>query len=628
MAAGHLIAPGTPLPRSVRFATGAAPFSLLVFLILLCHAGFLAVYVLVGLALVAGAVLRGASVTPALTAVPWYLRIVFAGAGVVYLVNALAPEIQADAVGYHLRLVSEYVRLHAFSDRAGFFDFMPQGMEMVFVPAFAVGAGSAAKLVHFAFLLASVGLIREIGREAGLSDVKTCAAAAIFFLAPVCGVDGTSAYTDAGLVCACCAVVYLLIRWERERSFALLACAALNAAFCFAIKPTFGWVAVAALAVVRFRPVFAGLVLLFSAPWLVRIVGLAGVLTPELRQRLAMTYGAFRPSFSWHGAWLDYTVFGGNQGAFGPAFLLLPLGLLAMRTRWGRVLCCAGFVLAVPFLANTGARFLMPAMSVGTLAIVSVLPAPAAVALVAVQIAGCFYDFRYDWRLRDIPWPAALRIVPERTYLRSKIPEFGIVDAIARAVPAGSKIFACSALPEAYIPREVLTYWHSRLGLRLTDALEFASVSHGTPARLVSWRWRKSPGSAIRLTALSEVRVSSGYAWRMYRPGESVMLAAPAGLRAADFLIWPGDQARLRTEVLEGSGEWRGVDGSGERFLYDIDLRLDAAAFVRRSGYRYVVIPVADDAFAGIGSDMLRHAEAWGIEVVGRWDGLYLFRIQ
>jgi hypothetical protein len=59
-----------------------------------------------------------------------------------------------------------------------------------------------------------------------------------------------------------------------------------------------------------------------------------------------------------------------------------------------------------------------------------------------------------------------------------------------------------------------------------------------------------------------------------------------------------------------------------------MDIRADAAASVRRSGYGYLVMPVADDAFAPMGSDMLRHAEAWRVEVVGRSGNLYLFRIQ
>ncbi len=625
-ATGQLIAPGTPLPRVVRFVTGATAFSLLVFLTLLCRAGYLGVYLAIAAALAIPAWRTQAKVTAVLPSVPWFFRMMFAGAGVAYLVNALAPEIQADAAGYHLRLVSDYVRLHAFSHRVGFFDALPQGMEMLFVPAFAVGAGSAAKLVHFAFLLATIPLIREIAHEAGLANVNGCAAAAFFFLAPVCAVDGTSAYTDIGLVCACCALVYLLQRWQGERSFALLVCAALNAAFCYAVKPNFGWVALAAFACLRFNAAFAGMVLLFSAPWLARSLRLRDVVTPELVKDLSMNYSAFRPSFAWHSAWLDYTVRGGNQGFFGPVFLLLPLALLAMPTKRGRILCMAACMLAVPFLANTGARFLMPSMAVASVALASVMPVPLAIGLVAVQALGAIYD-RRDWRLPDVPVRAALRMIPEHEYLAARIGDFGIVDEIARAVPAGAKVFSCAALPEAYVEREVLGFWDSKLAQRMTDALHFAWVSHGTSAQLISWRWRESPGAAMRITALSELRGSSGNGWRVYKAGESMHSGAAEGLRGADFLVWPEDSGRVRAEVLSRSGEWCNVDGSASRFSYPIDLRADAAASIRRSGYAYLVMPVADDAFAAIGTDMLRDAKAWGVDLVGRSGNLYLFRI-
>jgi hypothetical protein len=626
LATGQLITPATPLPRAVRFVTGATAFSLVVFLALLCHAGYLCVYLAIAAALAILAWRTQANVTVELPPVPWFFRVVFAGAGVAYLVNALAPEIQADAAGYHLRLVSDYVRLHAFSHRVGFFDALPQGMEMLFVPAFAVGAGSAAKLVHFAFLLATIPLIREIAREAGLANVNGCAAAAFFFLAPVCAVDGTSAYTDIGLVCACCALVYLLQRWERERSFALLFCAALNAAFCYAVKPNFGWVALAAFACVRFNAAFAGMVLLFSAPWLVRSLRLRDVVTAELLKELSRNYSAFRPSFAWHSAWLDYTVLGGNQGFFGPVFLLLPLALLAMRTKRGRILCLAACMLAVPFLVNTGARFLMPSMAVASVALASVLPVPVAMGLVAVQAVGAIDD-RRDWRLADVPMSAALRIIPEHEYLAARIGDFGMVDEIARAVPAGEKVFSCVGLPEAYVEREVLGFWDSKLAQRMTDALRFALLSHGTSAQLISWRWRESPGAAMRITALSELRGSSGNGWRVYKAGESMRLWAPSGLRGADFLVWPGDSGRVRADVLARSGEWCNVGGSAERFRYPIDVRADAAASIRRSGYAYVVMPEAGDAFAALGCDMLRDAKAWGVELVGRSGNLYLFRI-
>jgi hypothetical protein len=161
----------------------------------------------------------------------------------------------------------------------------------------------------------------------------------------------------------------------------------------------------------------------------------------------------------------------------------------------------------------------------------------------------------------------------------------------------------------------------------MTDALQFALASHGTSAQLISWRWRESPGTTMRITVLSEVRGSLGNGWRAYKAGESVRLGVEAGLRRADFLAWPGDSGRVRAEVLSRSGEWCNVDGSAVRFSYPIDLRADATASIRRSGYGYLVMPVADDAFAAIGSDMLRDAKAWGVELVGRSGNLYVFKL-
>jgi hypothetical protein len=266
-------------------------------------------------------------------------------------------------------------------------------------------------------------------------------------------------------------------------------------------------------------------------------------------------------------------------------------------------------------------------MAIGAVALASVVSAPVAIGLVGVQAIGAVYD-RRDWRLADVPVRAALRITPEHRYLAARIGDFGMVDEIARAVPAAAKVFSCVGLPEAYVEREVSGFWDSKLAQRMTDALHFALVSHGTAAQLISWRWRESPGNAMRITALSEVRGSAGNGWRVYRPGESLRLGAASGLRGADFLVWPADSGRVRAEVLSRSGEWCNVDASGEQFSYPIDLRADATASIRRSGYAYLVIPVADDAFAVIGSDMLRHAAAWGVEVAGRSGNLYLFRIQ
>jgi hypothetical protein len=667
MAAGNLMAPNTPLPVAVRYCTGAAICSQIVFLLLACHAGYWPVYAALSIGLTVLARFAHppvAAADPRLPRMPLFFRMVMIVFGVCYLINALAPEIQADATGYHLRLVSDYVRHHTFTAKSGFYDVLPQGMEMLFVPAFAIGGGSAAKLLHFTFLIAAIPLIRELAREAGLNNSGACAAAAIFFLAPVCAVDGTAAYTDLGLVCACCSVLILLIRWNRRRIPILMVCAAINAAFCYAVKPTFGWVALVSVVFVAVRErrarttlAMAGVVLACVAPWLIRAWILTGsfvspffsqwipnsVLTPELERHLSGQYSAFRPSFNGSHAWLGYTLFGDNQGTFGPAFLLVPVAVLALakpRRRW-LVVCSA--LLAMPFVFNTGARFLMPAMSLAAIAIASILPRGFALAVVAVQAVAVFppilnlYANPGNWRLEGLPLAAAFRIEPEEAYLRRSVSGFGATKMIADNTPPGARILAFLPLAEAYIPRDVLTWWHSRRAQKFTDALQFAMMSQGTRARLVSWRWPENQYQALRMTALSDLRVVSAAlphsnaglnSWQMHKPGETIGLYAPGGAAGADFLIWPGDQAIERTEALSSSGRWQPPDGAVERTPRYIDVRKDATAYIRRSGYDYIVVRVVDDAFEKLGVDMVRHPDDWGVTIAGEAKGTYLLHIR
>jgi len=90
-----------------------------------------------------------------------------------------------------------------------------------------------------------------------------------------------------------------------------------------------------------------------------------------------------------HAAW-ELTMGGASHGIVGPVFLLLPLGLLALRTAAGRWLWIAGVLLALPWLSNAGTRFLMPSLPFFALALVLALPRPAAWALLLAQAALCW----------------------------------------------------------------------------------------------------------------------------------------------------------------------------------------------------------------------------------------------
>src|SRR5581483_602795 len=69
---------------------------------------------------------------------------------VLYFFNALAPEISPDGSTYQLGLVARYLREHGFHRiTTNMYANLSQGLEMLFLFAFAFGRHSAAALVHF-----------------------------------------------------------------------------------------------------------------------------------------------------------------------------------------------------------------------------------------------------------------------------------------------------------------------------------------------------------------------------------------------------------------------------------------------------------------------------------------------
>src|SRR5207253_6251588 len=81
-------------------------------------------------------------------------------------------------------------------------------------------------------------------------------------------------------------------------------------------------------------------------------------------------------------------------GVLGPLFLLAPLSLLSLRTQQGRRLLCAGAVFALPYLANIGTRFLIPALPLFSLAMaLPLMRFPIVlIALVIAHAVSCWPD--------------------------------------------------------------------------------------------------------------------------------------------------------------------------------------------------------------------------------------------
>src|ERR1039458_5673078 len=160
---------------------------------------------------------RGPGGPPHCTATSIVFGIAFGMFVVLYLANAMAPEISPDGATYHLGLVSRYLREHGFVRITdNLYAAMPEGVEMLFLFAFAFGKHSAAALVHFVFFVALGWQVFSYARRRGF-PVAGASAALVVFASPVAGIDGTSAYNDVAVAAIAFTLFHLLQIWDEER---------------------------------------------------------------------------------------------------------------------------------------------------------------------------------------------------------------------------------------------------------------------------------------------------------------------------------------------------------------------------------------------------------------------------
>ncbi len=529
---GALVFRNRAVPRTVLLAVGTAIESSLIFLLLQSGAAAPGAFAALGLisvlplAWIRPTSSNEAAVQPLGPFARRLFMLVFVAYGVLYFVQALAPEVEFDGFTYHLGLPAEYIRLRGFPDRIGFFELLPQGMEMLYTFAFLVGKHSAAKLCHFAYLAMTPPLMVVIARRLGLADVVAWAAACFYVCAPVVGIAGSSVHNDAPLVFLMLAVFYLLLRWHQEGDSRLLIPAGLAAGFCYAIKLPGLMVPALAAAFVfsrqRVRP--AALVALAAAlmiaPWMLRSTLLTGnPFAPLLNrwfpnewfhisteQDLVRRFHAYGGKSYWTLP-LELTIGAGMEGIFGPLFLLSPLALAAVRKKAGRVLLAASVVMVVPWLLNHGARFLMPAAAFGSLALAMALPRPVLWAAVAFHAVACWpqviplYARPGTWQFKEFPWRAALRLESERDYLRRITPEFPAVELL-ELTGEQDRTFCLVGTPRAYITRDTLEFWHSAEADRLMDTLKVAGVYNRDPFFNLRAEWTPEPLRAVRFRLL------------------------------------------------------------------------------------------------------------------------------
>jgi hypothetical protein len=511
------------VPHTIVLAIGAALLSLAVFFLLVAGVagkGAFAAVAAVGLSALFLA--RNGARAPAFEfSRPLWILAPF---GVLYLVHALAPEIQPDAVGYHLSNVAEYLRLGRFPDRADFYEIIPHGVEMLFAFAFSFGGHSAAKLVHFALFAASVPLILSVGKRLGLEQPIPALAAVFYAVTPVVATTGTCAYVDAALAFFALATLYLVLRWSKEGTALLLLSAGIAAGFCYGVKITGLTVAAGVGVWLLARRKWKGAVL-FSissaamiAPWMVRAAVTTGnpvapllnrffpnpyfhVLSEQILGEKMRLYGGA----SWPERILDLTLWGQSSlGLLGPLWLLAPLALLALRRPAGRVLLVAAAIAGAPWWMNTAARFLMPALPFLALAMLASVPRRLAWVLVAGHavlswpaVVGLYAD-AYVWRLHGMPVRAALRIEPEQDYLRRALYEYNVAEAIKRSTPPNARILDLFGVAAAYTDREMCLFYQSAQTEACTIALRAGRYQHLQPLHDLRANWPEAPFTALR----------------------------------------------------------------------------------------------------------------------------------
>lgn len=670
------------LPGVVLLGLGAAVESTLVYLLFVLGLG----HFLIALAIFIPAIFLLRPKLP--TIKPSILLPLFVIFGGYYLIQAMAPEIQPDAISYHLGLTAEYLRLGTFPPRIGFYEILPQGLEMLFAVAYSIGRDSAAKLVHFAFLIATLPLIVLTARRLKLTDTQGCTAAALYFFAPVVGLSGTCAYNDAALVFFTLATFYLLLLDQPGP-------AGLTAGFCYAIKFTGLLVPVLALVYIlwnRKKPFrFALGALIMIAPWMLRAL----ILT---RNPLAPLFNGLFPNlyfnpvsehalsqalshydgFSWPKALWVWGITGATQGVVGPLILAAPLAFLAWRKPAGRLLLITSVLLLAPVAFNVGTRFLMPSLPFLALALAVALPRPAVLGLTLLQAALCFplvivhLEQPQAWALKGFPWRAALRLEPESEYLQSTIGDYSVARFIEEHTRPNERVFALNGVSTLFTTREVLEYWHSNRAQRYTAALQSAYAKTLTVQTRAEWppillsgirfvstadnpgEWSIfdvrlfSPGGFLynspQWTLIGKPNPSDAPAafdgnrttfWTSRTPQRRGMSLEvdfdhPQLLEAAQFLI--AANAPQPGFVIEGrlasDRKWQTLtDRFNGKVLPARDLRRDAIHALHEAGFSIIATYANGDGLGAVGSDMAKHPRQWSLKDLGAIGEFHLLRI-
>ena len=626
--------------------------------------------------------------------------LVFGAFFIYYFFTALAPEVSPDGTGYHLGNVVRMWRNHGFDwDYPSMYAYLSQGTEMLFLVAFAFGRHSAAALVHFTYFCTLPLLMVCWGRRFGLPKAGLFAAILIF-ASPVIAKDGVSAYNDLAVATLIYAVFYLLQVWDELRTPTLLIVIGLLAGASYGAKYTafltlpfaLGWVWYTRRRFPSRRDLLYLLVpaLLMVAPWTLRNwiwlgnpfapffnswfpnpyyhAGMERIYTEGLRHYADMKHYWEIP--------LQLTLRGGLvEGMFGPVFLLVPCGLLALRWKSGRRLLLAALVFALPAYLNTGSRFLIPAapflalaMGVGLAEVPGALPALALFhALVCWPPVLSTYCDPWDWRISSFPDRVALRLDPVTPYILNSIGDYALKVPIELHVPRGERVFSFAGRPQAYIDRDIVVSYESTLGNLANDILwapqahnpateehfkflpvttrgvrvvntvkgaDFWTVaemrlrSQGRElARSPGWRLSAWPNGWEAQLAFDNSYATRWSTWQDIAPHARLQVEFPSGQLVDEVVLEcdPAWNAHLQVEVLAEGRRWVPITDTPEIVPRDPapGIRRAATREMKALGLRYLLINKGDMVY----EDMRKFPAFWGVTELAEANGTHFYRI-
>ncbi len=692
---------------ALGFVTGSAVLSLLIFFICLAGWARKGVFLAIAAAAIGLAIRYGAhrNTRPRFTPIPRFWRRLFIAAffvfTILYFFTAMAPEFSPDGVSYHLSFVARYNRAHGFVRiPTNLYAQLSQGIELLYLMAFAFGRHSAAALVHYAFLIALTVSILSYGRRIGY-PVAGAAAALLVYISPVVGMDGTTAYIDVAVACILFAVFYFVQLWDRQRSRALLVVIGLVAGFGYAAKYSAVLAVPYAMGFGLWRtrrlkaPLIVGAVsLLLIAPWVIKnIVWIGNPLSPMFNEWFPNPYVHIGMERAWktylahytlENRWtipLEVTTWGERLcGFLGPVFLLIPLGLFAIRLREGRQILTAAALFTLPYFANIGTRFFIPALPFWALALaITLLQMRLLLGAIVVLHAvlswpgiARLYTAEHPWMLGRILAKQALRIESQDSWLNRKQPDYQIAKLFESKVPPGSHIFTMNGMPESYTTRDIWVRFQSApvettgdmffaaflpdyqpkcaerfvfppasirqlravetgpsVGEAEWSITEFRVYSGGVEIpRRPEWRITSRPNPwEIRL-AFDNSPVTRWRSWQPFAPGMFVEVDFPQLQPVESVQLETTYDCRghdLRIDGLAENGQWRTL--STARQIHPLTpptfMGKAAAREMKARGVDYIFIREGEYGYA----EIFENPDAWGLALIGTAANGRLYRL-